>query len=380
MGSSQSASHWKPDKASNYCECCYSKFTLSRRRHHCRSCGGLFCAGCTSNRKPVPDRGYTNPVRVCLQCMRTPYAASPRSEPNRRLSLPVQHVAATSPSVARGGGGESPRQPMRNDSFTRSPSNRSLSSAPTTTWAPRGTRLSLVSQSPRGASEPRWNKNTMPLTLMAYIAARKACLKVPLSEAILEMIATYAARVYRFNRADCAREVNVSEDGSKATFPAGGIALLRPVVDRGVARIFLRLTTKGNTTRGIKTRGTQVGIMCDALAKSWKVAGVGVHSVEDIKVDGVAAPCGVCAQGATFGLASNGGRRQQLPKNFFGEVPCEVRIALHAESGGGKKEVRMYNTATRQAVTLPLPESTNGAWAVAFSANISDQLTIEVLE
>ncbi len=38
---------WELDKEVDRCRCCAIQFTLSVRRHHCRSCGGIYCADCT---------------------------------------------------------------------------------------------------------------------------------------------------------------------------------------------------------------------------------------------------------------------------------------------------------------------------------------------
>lgn len=51
--------NWLPDLMSTTCMNCYRPFTLLRRRHHCRECGNLFCAGCT---KMIVE------VRHCVGC------------------------------------------------------------------------------------------------------------------------------------------------------------------------------------------------------------------------------------------------------------------------------------------------------------------------
>lgn len=60
------------------CSCCASRFTWAstsdteaqeaRDKHNCRSCGGLVCNPCSSNRVPLASLGITMPVRVCDRC------------------------------------------------------------------------------------------------------------------------------------------------------------------------------------------------------------------------------------------------------------------------------------------------------------------------
>ena len=37
-------------------------------KHHCRACGEGFCDECSSCSRPVPERGWADPVRVCKSC------------------------------------------------------------------------------------------------------------------------------------------------------------------------------------------------------------------------------------------------------------------------------------------------------------------------
>lgn len=39
------------------------------KRHHCRKCGQGVCNECSLTRKPVPDRGWLDDVRVCDECV-----------------------------------------------------------------------------------------------------------------------------------------------------------------------------------------------------------------------------------------------------------------------------------------------------------------------
>ena len=61
------APEWKPDSDVKECEICLRAFTLLRRRHHCRACGGVFCGPCSSNKLLLPHVGmffyYFKPLR-----------------------------------------------------------------------------------------------------------------------------------------------------------------------------------------------------------------------------------------------------------------------------------------------------------------------------
>ncbi|NP_001087164.1 zinc finger FYVE-type containing 28 L homeolog [Xenopus laevis] len=59
---------WLPDNASSHCMSCYASFTLLRRRHHCRSCGKIFCSQCSAYSSTLPYIISTHPVRVCSHC------------------------------------------------------------------------------------------------------------------------------------------------------------------------------------------------------------------------------------------------------------------------------------------------------------------------
>eukprot|EP00730_Choanoeca_flexa_P015902 TRINITY_DN7409_c0_g1_i4.p1 TRINITY_DN7409_c0_g1~~TRINITY_DN7409_c0_g1_i4.p1 ORF type:complete len:242 (+),score=36.15 TRINITY_DN7409_c0_g1_i4:33-758(+) len=64
---------WTPD-GHGKCQICAVKFTVVRRRHHCRKCGKLVCGKCApkDNTKPIPKQGHLDPVRHCKECYRSP--------------------------------------------------------------------------------------------------------------------------------------------------------------------------------------------------------------------------------------------------------------------------------------------------------------------
>lgn len=53
---------------SDACMICSNIFTLLNRKHHCRSCGGIFCQDHSSHNIPLPDLGILDHVRVCDTC------------------------------------------------------------------------------------------------------------------------------------------------------------------------------------------------------------------------------------------------------------------------------------------------------------------------
>jgi len=58
------------DKYRLECPHCGALFTMSKRRHHCRLCGDVFCDACSSHRVelPLPGAEFEKPVRICDFC------------------------------------------------------------------------------------------------------------------------------------------------------------------------------------------------------------------------------------------------------------------------------------------------------------------------
>jgi len=57
---------WTADREATSCVSCEKAFSVSRRKHHCRNCGGIFCHNCSDNTMPLPSSA--KPVRVCDDC------------------------------------------------------------------------------------------------------------------------------------------------------------------------------------------------------------------------------------------------------------------------------------------------------------------------
>ena len=68
---------WIPDARVQRCFACNVQFSMFKRKHHCRSCGRIFCAACTSYREKLPSyyRSYApspsqtvETQRMCATC------------------------------------------------------------------------------------------------------------------------------------------------------------------------------------------------------------------------------------------------------------------------------------------------------------------------
>jgi len=61
---------WYKDEDHSNCMVCERKFTIRRRKHHCRNCGVVVCAGCSSTRRVLPRKisGKKNPKRLRRIC------------------------------------------------------------------------------------------------------------------------------------------------------------------------------------------------------------------------------------------------------------------------------------------------------------------------
>ncbi|XP_055857671.1 zinc finger FYVE domain-containing protein 9 isoform X2 [Episyrphus balteatus] len=58
---------WVPDQEANACMQCQHKFTLLKRRHHCRACGQVLCSVCCSQKFKLEFLSNLE-SRVCVQC------------------------------------------------------------------------------------------------------------------------------------------------------------------------------------------------------------------------------------------------------------------------------------------------------------------------
>lgn len=66
---------WIPDERVKRCFGCGSSFSTFRRKHHCRSCGRVFCSACSAYRELIPSYYFSfsgimsdTPQRTCASC------------------------------------------------------------------------------------------------------------------------------------------------------------------------------------------------------------------------------------------------------------------------------------------------------------------------
>uniref|UniRef100_A0A8C7UBN1 FYVE-type domain-containing protein n=1 Tax=Oncorhynchus mykiss TaxID=8022 RepID=A0A8C7UBN1_ONCMY len=60
---------WVPDSEAPNCMNCCQKFTFTRRRHHCRACGKVYCAMCCNRKCKL--KYLDKEARVCVICFET---------------------------------------------------------------------------------------------------------------------------------------------------------------------------------------------------------------------------------------------------------------------------------------------------------------------
>jgi len=80
------APRWQHDTESPVCPLCDTKFTHTRRRHHCRKCGTLTCGKCSDYKVKIPNYKEEKKHRVCFIC----YEDLSGVAPKRKMTLNKQ--------------------------------------------------------------------------------------------------------------------------------------------------------------------------------------------------------------------------------------------------------------------------------------------------
>ena len=70
--------NWQSDNEATNCNHCERAFSLVRRRHHCRKCGGIFCNHCCKTKIKV--QGSKNKKRICDDCKKTLQVTNTKEE------------------------------------------------------------------------------------------------------------------------------------------------------------------------------------------------------------------------------------------------------------------------------------------------------------
>jgi hypothetical protein len=90
--------YWIPDESTNQCMQCDVKFSLIKRRHHCRACGLLLCASCCGEKFFLHYLGTEG--RVCISCHETLVKASqqqPSQPRNPNPANPMEYCSTLPP-------------------------------------------------------------------------------------------------------------------------------------------------------------------------------------------------------------------------------------------------------------------------------------------
>lgn len=114
---------WKADADSDECACCQAKFTVVKRRHHCRKCGSLVCAACSKKKMKLAPTAKDS-VRVCDHCAKCNDSEEmQRKASNVMVIYPPEWVDPTGITKCfkcnRGAGGTGAAQMTREASTSR---------------------------------------------------------------------------------------------------------------------------------------------------------------------------------------------------------------------------------------------------------------------
>ena len=110
---------WVPDSDAPQCSGCNIKFTFTKRRHHCRACGKVFCNSCCSLRFFLE---FLNAVaRVCITCYPELIRLEARRN-NNEGNYPGPPIAAPSAlrsqTISQDGDSQLPRREKKNVVFS----------------------------------------------------------------------------------------------------------------------------------------------------------------------------------------------------------------------------------------------------------------------
>lgn len=93
----KSAPMWIPDSVAPVCMGCEVKFTFTKRRHHCRACGKVFCSACCSLKSRLQYMDNKE-ARVCVECNRQISIAELSSSGTPNPNNPSEYCSVIPPS------------------------------------------------------------------------------------------------------------------------------------------------------------------------------------------------------------------------------------------------------------------------------------------
>ncbi|KAF4148403.1 FYVE zinc finger domain-containing protein [Phytophthora infestans] len=116
-------------KSRKSCCVCQGKFSMSRRKHHCRLCGDVACSKCSEIHQIKLGKAGKCPFRICINCeqgvddnQRHSRGQTAATQPPR---TPVNGINALRRRL--GSGNATPRSPEEDDEYSRPPSTNSSS-------------------------------------------------------------------------------------------------------------------------------------------------------------------------------------------------------------------------------------------------------------
>ncbi|XP_054240007.1 zinc finger FYVE domain-containing protein 9 isoform X2 [Indicator indicator] len=146
---------WVPDSQAPNCMKCEARFTFTKRRHHCRACGKVFCAACCSLKCKLlyMDR---KEARVCVICHSVLMnVAQPREQrrvwfadgilPNGEVADAAKLTVAGTTSAGTLAVSHDPSKPVANNSLSAETDNASVFSGNITqVGSPVGSAINLI--------------------------------------------------------------------------------------------------------------------------------------------------------------------------------------------------------------------------------------------